>query len=181
MNKKVDDEKKFRKDMFKSKRKQVDEIWTGRQIPGVSEIVRFVPSACHTQPWIVENTDCCMNVYRYKKEGKRGIMPADKVSFYNQIDVGIFLCLLDLCLQHNGIEYTTAMHIDCGTDTERTKVATYYFDDFASLLGHPKSLVRNRVLHILAANANHSQTVCESSCAGGFGKAAVYSEDIVIP
>ena len=28
-----------------------------------------------------------------------------------------------------------------------------YFDDFASLLNHPKSLVRNRILHILAANA----------------------------
>ena len=28
-----------------------------------------------------------------------------------------------------------------------------YFDDFASLLEHPKSLVRNRVLYILAANA----------------------------
>ncbi|MGN0648778.1 MAG: SufBD protein [Oscillospiraceae bacterium] len=28
-----------------------------------------------------------------------------------------------------------------------------YFDDFASLLHHPKSLVRNRVLFILAANA----------------------------
>ena len=28
-----------------------------------------------------------------------------------------------------------------------------YFDEFASLLNHPKSLVRNRVLHILAANA----------------------------
>ncbi len=28
-----------------------------------------------------------------------------------------------------------------------------YFDDFASLLNHPKSLVRNRVLYILAANA----------------------------
>lgn len=28
-----------------------------------------------------------------------------------------------------------------------------YLDDFASLLNHPKSLVRNRVLHILAANA----------------------------
>ena len=27
-----------------------------------------------------------------------------------------------------------------------------YFDDFASLLDHPKSLVRNRVLYILAAN-----------------------------
>ena len=28
-----------------------------------------------------------------------------------------------------------------------------YFDTFASLLNHPKSLVRNRALHILAANA----------------------------
>ena len=28
-----------------------------------------------------------------------------------------------------------------------------YFDEFASLLNHPKSLVRNRVLHILATNA----------------------------
>jgi len=28
-----------------------------------------------------------------------------------------------------------------------------YFDDIASLLNHPKSLVRNRVLYILAANA----------------------------
>ena len=28
-----------------------------------------------------------------------------------------------------------------------------YFDDFASLLDHPKSLVRNRAINILAANA----------------------------
>ena len=28
-----------------------------------------------------------------------------------------------------------------------------YFDTFASLLNHPQSLVRNRALHILAANA----------------------------
>ena len=28
-----------------------------------------------------------------------------------------------------------------------------YFDDFASLLNYPKSLVRNRILYILAANA----------------------------
>ena len=32
-------------------------------------------------------------------------------------------------------------------------VKRQYFDDFASLLNHPKSLVRNRVLYILAANA----------------------------
>ena len=28
-----------------------------------------------------------------------------------------------------------------------------YFDDFTALLNHPKSLVRNRILYILAANA----------------------------
>ena len=28
-----------------------------------------------------------------------------------------------------------------------------YFDDFASLINHPKSLVRNRVVYIIAANA----------------------------
>ena len=28
-----------------------------------------------------------------------------------------------------------------------------YFDDFTTLLNHPKSLVRNRALHILAVNA----------------------------
>lgn len=41
-----------------------------------------------------------------------------------------------------------------------------YFDDFASLLNHPKSLVRNRVLYILAANAqwddeNHFDAIIE--------------------
>ena len=33
-----------------------------------------------------------------------------------------------------------------------------YFDAFASLLNHPKSLVRNRALHILAANAQWDET-----------------------
>ena len=41
-----------------------------------------------------------------------------------------------------------------------------YFDAFASLLNHPKSLVRNRVLYILAANAqwddeNHFDAILE--------------------
>ena len=35
-----------------------------------------------------------------------------------------------------------------------------YFDEFASLLNHPKSLVRNRVLYILAANAQWDDENC---------------------
>lgn len=95
--KKVNDNRKFRKDMFKSKRKSTQEIWQGEYIDGVTDIIKFAPSACNTQPWIVEREGNTLKVYRYKKEGKRGIMPADKVSYYNRIDIGIFMCFLDIC------------------------------------------------------------------------------------
>ena len=38
-------------------------------------------------------------------------------------------------------------------ESQETDTWYAYFDDVAPLLGHPKSLVRNRALHILAANA----------------------------
>ena len=122
---KVPDEAKFRKDMFKSKRKPVEEIWTGEVVPGVMDIVRFAPSACNTQPWIVEYENDELKVFRYKKPGKRGIMPTDKVSYYNQIDMGIFLCFMDLCLAHEGIEYEKTLYLDDGDDAEKTLNAVY--------------------------------------------------------
>lgn len=39
------------------------------------------------------------------------------------------------------------------SESQKTDEWYEYFDAFASLLNHPKSLVRNRVLYILAANA----------------------------
>ena len=38
-------------------------------------------------------------------------------------------------------------------ESQETDAWYEYFDEFASLLNHPKSLVRNRILYILAANA----------------------------
>ena len=67
----------------------------------IANIVRFTPSACNTQPWIVEASNKELKVYRYRKEGKRGIMPKDRVIYYNQIDIGIFMCFLELCLEHS--------------------------------------------------------------------------------
>ena len=121
----IDDEKKFRKDMFKSKRKLTSEIWHGEPIMGITDIVKYAPSACNTQPWIVEHTDSILKVYRYKKQGKRGIMPVNKVSFYNQIDIGIFLCFLDLCLQHKAIPYEVELYTDNGLDEEKALNAIY--------------------------------------------------------
>ena len=39
------------------------------------------------------------------------------------------------------------------SESQETDEWYEYFDDFASLLNHPKSLVRNRIFYILAANA----------------------------
>lgn len=125
---KVDDVSKFRKDMFKSKRKEIDEFWEGEQIRGVTDIVRFTPSACNSQPWFIKNTgDIC--VFRYKKEGKRGIMPASMVPFYNRIDIGIFLCFLELCFEHENIKYKRELYSDLGDNKELNLNAVYKIID----------------------------------------------------
>ena len=122
---KINDENKFRKDMFKSKRKEANEIWSGEHIQGLTDIVRFAPSACNTQPWFIEHENSILRVYRYKIPGKRGIMPANQVTFYNRIDIGIFLCFLDLCLQHEKIQYKVEYTTDNGLGDEKKLNAVY--------------------------------------------------------
>ena len=125
---KVSDEAKFRKDMFKAKRKPLDEVWSGDGL-GIADIARFAPSACNTQPWYVENKNGELTVFRYKKPGKRGIMPADAVSYFNRIDIGIYLCILEICMEKNRIEYDRELFTDDGGDAELTRVAVYSLRD----------------------------------------------------
>lgn len=122
---KVDSAEKFRKDMYKSKRKELQEIWNGENYLNIANIVRFAPSACNTQPWIVESSEKKLKVYRYRKQGKRGIMPKDKVIYYNQIDIGIFLCFLELCLKKNNIDYNRNLYIEENHEEEKNLTATY--------------------------------------------------------
>ena len=118
-------ETSFRKDMFKSKRKPVDEIWQGEKLP-ITNIVRFAPSACNTQPWIVESDGNVIHIYRYKKPGKRGIMPADKVRYYNRIDIGIFMFFVETCLEHDGYEFEGVQYYEDEPDSvEKVLVAEY--------------------------------------------------------
>ena len=113
---------KFRKDMFKSKRKPLEEIWIGEDQYDIAHIVRFAPSACNSQPWIVDANDQ-LSVYRYKKPGKRGIMPINKVTYYNRIDIGIFLLFVELCLEHRGYSFERQLFDD--DDQEKTLTALY--------------------------------------------------------
>lgn len=50
-------------------------------------------------------------------------------------------------------KYACALADKIIAESQETDGWYEYFDDFASLLDHPKSLVRNRALYILAANA----------------------------
>ena len=118
----------FRKDMFKSKRKPLEEIWSGSTIEEVSNIIRFAPSACNTQPWRVENKNNELFIYRYKKPGKRGIMPIEKVMYYNRIDIGIFLFILETCLSNKNMKFKRLLVNDESTaEVENTLVATYKY------------------------------------------------------
>lgn len=119
------DASSFRKDMFQSRRRPVDEIWQGEKIEGVSEIVRFAPSACNSQPWLAKRKGELLEVYRFRKEGKRGIMPKEKVTYFNRIDLGIFLCFLELCLENRGIRFERTLYADHGGEEELTLAARY--------------------------------------------------------
>ena len=122
---KIDDETKFRKDMYKSKRKELSEIWNGDYYLDIANIVRFTPSACNTQPWIVDSSESELKVHRYRKPGKRGIMPIEMVKYYNQIDIGIFLYFLELCLNKNNIKFERTLYVEKNVDNEKNLTATY--------------------------------------------------------
>ena len=115
-------QKSFRKDMYKSKRKSIEEIYDGTNYLDVIDIARFSPSSCNTQPWYVKenNKKHDLEIYRYKKDGKRGIMPNDKVVYQNLIDIGIFIYLLGLILTEKGYNIFSLL-IDCGDGPENTK------------------------------------------------------------
>ena len=122
---KVDMPDKFRKDMFKSKRKEISEIWKGTNYLDIADIVRFAPSACNSQPWIVKTSKNELQVFRYKKPGKRGIMPKNMITYYNQIDIGIFLCFLELCFNHKRIKYERELYVEEDHNLEMNLTASY--------------------------------------------------------
>ena len=122
---KIDSAHKFRKYMYKSKRKELKEIRNGENYTDIANIVRFAPSACNTQPWIVESSKNELKVYRYRKEGKRGIMPKKMVIYYNQIDIGIFLCFLEICLNKNVLDYNRTLFVEKNHENKMNLTAIY--------------------------------------------------------
>ena len=120
---KIPDDSYFRKDMFKSKRKPLEAIWEGDTM-GIAEIARYAPSACNSQPWLVKNEDGEIQVFRYKKNERIGIMSPTAAAYFNRIDIGIFLCILEICMAEKNKECSRELFLDDG-DSTYTLVAKY--------------------------------------------------------
>ena len=52
-------------------------------------------------------------------------MPKDKVIYYNQIDIGIFLCFLELCLENNNLNYNKILYVEENHENEKNLIAKY--------------------------------------------------------
>ncbi len=124
---KVRDESAFRKDMSGVKRKALSEIWEGESL-GIAETARYAPSAVNSQPWFVRNDGKLLTVFRHRKSGLMGMIPQVS-NYFNRIDIGIFLCILEICMAEKGIGYTRELFSDKGgTGEEFSKAAAYVID-----------------------------------------------------
>lgn len=105
-------EDNFRKDMYKAKRKNLEDIWKLDEYKEIGDIVRFAPSACNSQPWEVRGNAKQLEIYRYRYPGRVSLMNQDNAFYFNRIDIGIFICFLELVLDKNNIEYERELFID---------------------------------------------------------------------
>ena len=112
----------FRKDYTKSKRKDTTAIWNGEYHLPTAEVAKYAPSACNSQPWRVVARKDKIEIYRSTKV--KSIIPKEKIDFYNTMDMGIFLCFIELALKKSGIVF----HRDLYNEWERVDlmpIATY--------------------------------------------------------
>ncbi|MFP4697303.1 MAG: nitroreductase family protein [Eubacteriales bacterium] len=117
------DKEEFRQDYTKAKRKKIEEIWKGEILQNIGNVVRFAPSACNTQPWVVENMSNHLNIYRDSK--KKSMMPKSKVTFFNTIDMGIFICFLEIVLKHEKYNFDRLLCEENLAKREKIKIAEY--------------------------------------------------------
>lgn len=108
-------------------RKDLSEIWEGETL-GVADVVRFAPSACNSQPWFVRTDGKELCVYR-RRPSRISIMTPAIARYFNRIDIGIFLFILETCLEHEGYSFTVGFENESlEFDDRYTPVCRYILD-----------------------------------------------------
>lgn len=117
---KCDDD--FRKDTSEFKRNKVSDFWKNISDKKLGEIVRLAPSAVNSQPWCVEQNGNELHVYREK--GNTPILSGVLFKHWNKVDIGIFMCYLEIALESVGYTFNRELHPETD-DKKRVLVATY--------------------------------------------------------
>lgn len=115
----------FRNGDYDFNRVQASDFWKGMTDARLGEIVRLAPSAVNSQPWRVEQADNKLNVYRQK--GKVPILSNQLFKHWNKVDMGIFLCFLDIALENEGYTYTRTLGSE-SDEGKRVLIAEYVLD-----------------------------------------------------
>lgn len=55
-------------------------------------------------------------------------MPADLVTYFNRIDIGIFLFILEACLKHEGYSFQRKLFFETDENAERNLTAEYAYN-----------------------------------------------------
>ena len=114
------DESLFRNDISSFKRKKLDKIWSGDLLP-ISNDILIAPSSCNSQPWFIENINNELLVYRNKESAKFGIIPLKVMHYYNQIDMGICLYFIEICLMHHNYTFNRLL-IKNNNNSKQSKI-----------------------------------------------------------
>ena len=93
----------FRKDYTKAKRKTNDELCAGDVNASLIDYVKYSPSACNSQPWLLSNNHERLSILFNPKE--KMLIPKDKIVFYNAIDLGIMIYSCEIWLRKHSIQY----------------------------------------------------------------------------
>lgn len=132
----------FRKDYTKSKRKSVNEIWSGDEWNEFANYIRYSPSACNSQPWRVVYEHGVLRIFRESK-AKR-IIPKDKIAFYNTIDMGIFLCFIEIWLLRNDYKFSRVLSDKMEMMQDKVEIA-YLTDNNCWEMGYYWNCVKKKL------------------------------------
>lgn len=112
----------LRSNLDEFKRKDFNKLWSGDFNLDVALKSSLAPSACNSQSWLVDASQGVLRVFRNKKVIT--IIPKSRLAFYNTIDLGIFLCFLEVALLHNEYSFNRELFLK-DEDSKKLLVAEY--------------------------------------------------------
>ena len=113
----------LRKDLSDFKRKPNEETWVGEFNKDVIEKSCLAPSACNSQSWKVKAENNTLYVYRDKNI--KTIIPRGFRRFFNSIDLGIYLCFLEIALLKNNYKFNRTIINDEFDNNDLILIARY--------------------------------------------------------